>query len=180
MILNLLGQDTAREPMTVADGAGPRGREAAGRAVGQPDGRVPVRRRAGHGAGGDRRGRRERELADGGRRRTRRSDVGGPRAAQRPLPRAARGRATAPSLRRERPVLLVDLGDNIGGGSAGDGTVLLAELLRQTGDGLRRGAARPGGGRAGAGGRRRRRVRGDRRRCGRTDCTATRSQSAAW
>lgn len=30
-----------------------------------------------------------------------------------------------------RPVLLVDLGDNIGGGSAGDGTVLLAELLRQ-------------------------------------------------
>ncbi len=31
----------------------------------------------------------------------------------------------------ERPVVLVDLGDNIGGGSAGDGTVLLAELLRQ-------------------------------------------------
>jgi microcystin degradation protein MlrC len=30
-----------------------------------------------------------------------------------------------------RPVVLVDLGDNIGGGSAGDGTVLLAELLRQ-------------------------------------------------
>ena len=30
-----------------------------------------------------------------------------------------------------RPVLLVDLGDNVGGGSAGDGTVLLAELLRQ-------------------------------------------------
>lgn len=29
------------------------------------------------------------------------------------------------------PVLLVDLGDNIGGGSAGDGTVLLAELLKQ-------------------------------------------------
>jgi microcystin degradation protein MlrC len=29
------------------------------------------------------------------------------------------------------PVVLVDLGDNIGGGSAGDGTVLLAELLRQ-------------------------------------------------
>src|SRR5581483_1020242 len=29
------------------------------------------------------------------------------------------------------PVLLVDLGDNVGGGSAGDGTVLLAELLRQ-------------------------------------------------
>jgi microcystin degradation protein MlrC len=29
------------------------------------------------------------------------------------------------------PVVLVDLGDNIGGGSAGDGTVLLAEILRQ-------------------------------------------------
>jgi microcystin degradation protein MlrC len=29
------------------------------------------------------------------------------------------------------PVVLVDLGDNIGGGSAGDGTVLLSELLRQ-------------------------------------------------
>ncbi len=29
------------------------------------------------------------------------------------------------------PVVLVDLGDNIGGGSAGDGTVLLAELVRQ-------------------------------------------------
>jgi len=29
------------------------------------------------------------------------------------------------------PVLLIDLGDNIGGGSAGDGTVLLAEILRQ-------------------------------------------------
>ena len=27
--------------------------------------------------------------------------------------------------------LLIDLGDNIGGGSAGDGTVLLAELLKQ-------------------------------------------------
>ena len=34
------------------------------------------------------------------------------------------------------PVLLVDLGDNIGGGSAGDGTVLLAELLRQRATGF--------------------------------------------
>jgi microcystin degradation protein MlrC len=32
---------------------------------------------------------------------------------------------------QRRPVVLVDLGDNIGGGSAGDGTVLLDELLRQ-------------------------------------------------
>jgi microcystin degradation protein MlrC len=29
------------------------------------------------------------------------------------------------------PVILVDLGDNVGGGSAGDGTILLAEILRQ-------------------------------------------------
>jgi microcystin degradation protein MlrC len=29
------------------------------------------------------------------------------------------------------PALLIDLGDNIGGGSAGDGTVLLGELLKQ-------------------------------------------------
>jgi microcystin degradation protein MlrC len=29
------------------------------------------------------------------------------------------------------PVVLVDLGDNVGGGSAGDGTILLAELLRR-------------------------------------------------
>jgi microcystin degradation protein MlrC len=36
------------------------------------------------------------------------------------------------ALRAERtPVVLIDTGDNVGGGSAGDGTVLLAELLRQ-------------------------------------------------
>ncbi|MBA4187882.1 MAG: MlrC domain protein [Planctomycetaceae bacterium] len=34
------------------------------------------------------------------------------------------------------PVLLIDLGDNIGGGSAGDGTVLLAELLAQKAKGF--------------------------------------------
>lgn len=34
------------------------------------------------------------------------------------------------------PVVLVDLGDNIGGGSAGDGTVILAELLRQKATGF--------------------------------------------
>jgi microcystin degradation protein MlrC len=40
--------------------------------------------------------------------------------------------AVARALREERlPVVLVDTGDNVGGGSAGDGTVLLAELLRQ-------------------------------------------------
>ena len=34
------------------------------------------------------------------------------------------------------PVILVDLGDNVGGGSAGDSTVLLAELLRQNATGF--------------------------------------------
>ncbi|HEY2910369.1 MAG TPA: M81 family metallopeptidase [Gemmataceae bacterium] len=34
------------------------------------------------------------------------------------------------------PVVLVDIGDNIGGGSAGDGTVLLAELLKQKAKGF--------------------------------------------
>jgi len=32
---------------------------------------------------------------------------------------------------KKTPVILVDFGDNVGGGSAADGTVLLAELLRQ-------------------------------------------------
>lgn len=35
----------------------------------------------------------------------------------------------------DRPIVLVDLGDNVGGGSAGDGTILLAELLRQRASG---------------------------------------------
>jgi microcystin degradation protein MlrC len=48
----------------------------------------------------------------------------------RPLPDAAT--AVAQALRAERlPVVLVDTGDNVGGGSAADGTVLLAEMLRQ-------------------------------------------------
>lgn len=46
------------------------------------------------------------------------------------LPDAAT--AVTRALRAERlPVVLVDTGDNVGGGSAADGTVLLAELLRQ-------------------------------------------------
>ncbi len=46
------------------------------------------------------------------------------------LPRAAE--AVSQAIRKgPRPVILVDLGDNIGGGSAGDGTVLLRELIRQ-------------------------------------------------
>lgn len=44
--------------------------------------------------------------------------------------------AVRAALRSEaRPVVLVDVGDNVGGGSAGDGTVLLAELLRQRASG---------------------------------------------
>jgi microcystin degradation protein MlrC len=40
--------------------------------------------------------------------------------------------AVARALQADRlPVVLVDTGDNVGGGSAGDGTVLLAEMLRQ-------------------------------------------------
>ncbi|MBX6315367.1 MAG: M81 family metallopeptidase [Isosphaeraceae bacterium] len=49
-----------------------------------------------------------------------------------PSPEEAVRRAIASD---RRPVVLVDLGDNIGGGSAGDGTVLLAELLRQRAQG---------------------------------------------
>jgi microcystin degradation protein MlrC len=45
-----------------------------------------------------------------------------------PQPDEAVRRAAAST---RTPVLLVDLGDNVGGGSAGDGTVLLAELLKQ-------------------------------------------------
>ena len=50
------------------------------------------------------------------------------------LPDAAE--AVARALRADRlPVVLVDSGDNVGGGSAGDGTVVLRELLRQGGTG---------------------------------------------
>jgi microcystin degradation protein MlrC len=35
----------------------------------------------------------------------------------------------------QKPVVLVETGDNIGGGSAGDSTILLAELLRQEAEG---------------------------------------------
>jgi microcystin degradation protein MlrC len=49
-------------------------------------------------------------------------------AARLPEPANAVSQALAAA---KRPVVLVDTGDNVGGGSAGDGTVLLAELLRQ-------------------------------------------------
>jgi len=50
-----------------------------------------------------------------------------------PTPEQAVTRAIASP---KAPVVLVDLGDNIGGGSAGDGTVLLAEMLRQKATGF--------------------------------------------
>lgn len=39
--------------------------------------------------------------------------------------------AVATALRSEQPVVLADVADNIGGGSAGDGTAILAELIAQ-------------------------------------------------
>src|SRR5262245_20786090 len=48
------------------------------------------------------------------------------------VPCATADAAVARAMKATRgPVVLVDLGDNIGGGSAGDGTLLLAEILRQ-------------------------------------------------
>lgn len=48
----------------------------------------------------------------------------------RPLPDATT--AVGLALKAEKPpVVLVDTGDNVGGGSAADGTIVLAELLRQ-------------------------------------------------
>lgn len=47
---------------------------------------------------------------------------------ERPSPEEA---VTSALAATERPVVLVDIADNVGGGSAGDGTALLRELLRQ-------------------------------------------------
>src|SRR5262249_53864607 len=46
------------------------------------------------------------------------------------LPDAAEAVRSALNAER-KPAILVDTGDNVGGGSAGDGTILLAEMLRQ-------------------------------------------------
>lgn len=43
--------------------------------------------------------------------------------------------AVTRALMAEPPVVIADVGDNVGGGAPGDGTVLLAELLRQQADG---------------------------------------------
>jgi microcystin degradation protein MlrC len=47
------------------------------------------------------------------------------------LPSPGEAVRQALQVRYGRPALLVDFGDNVGGGSAADGTVLLAELLKQ-------------------------------------------------
>jgi microcystin degradation protein MlrC len=48
------------------------------------------------------------------------------------VPCATPQASVAQAMAAERgPMVLVDLGDNIGGGSAGDGTVLLAEIIKQ-------------------------------------------------
>lgn len=50
----------------------------------------------------------------------------------RPLPEAPA--AVAQALKEDRrPVVLVETGDNVGGGSAGDSTIVLGEILKQSG-----------------------------------------------
>ncbi|MFM8273767.1 MAG: M81 family metallopeptidase [Gemmata sp.] len=130
MLLNLLGQDTAREPMA---GLMRRAREIEARPgvlsvslmAGFPYADVPDM------------GASVIAVADGDPARARaaadelatamwaaRADLN----VLSPEPEEAVRRALAGTT---RPALLIDLGDNIGGGSAGDGTVLLAELLKQ-------------------------------------------------
>ncbi len=130
MLLNLLGQDTAREPM--------RGLMAQARAVEARPGMLTVSLMAGFpyadvpdvGASviavadgdADQAASAAEELAQA------MWDVREQLNVPCPSPVEAVVRAMASG---HTPVLLIDLGDNIGGGSAGDGTVLLAELLRQ-------------------------------------------------
>jgi microcystin degradation protein MlrC len=47
------------------------------------------------------------------------------------VPCATPQEAVARAMSEPGPVVLVDLGDNVGGGSAGDGTVLLSEIIKQ-------------------------------------------------
>ncbi|PIU65923.1 MAG: MlrC domain protein [Armatimonadetes bacterium CG07_land_8_20_14_0_80_59_28] len=51
------------------------------------------------------------------------------------LPDACEGVKMAVAEHSPPPVILVDMGDNIGGGASGDGTALLQELLRQRASG---------------------------------------------
>jgi microcystin degradation protein MlrC len=135
MILNLLGQDTAREPM--------RSLMAAARAAERRPGVLSVSLMAGFpyadvpdmgpsviavaDGDGDLAARTADELA------AKMWDVREQLYVPCPGPEEAVKRAIASD---RPPVLLIDLGDNVGGGSAGDGTVLLAELLRQRAKGF--------------------------------------------
>jgi microcystin degradation protein MlrC len=135
MILNLLGQDTAREPML--------GLMAKAREIETQPGVLTVSLMAGFPyadvpdmgpaviATTDGNAEQAAEIAD---------ELAADMWAVReelyvpcPDPQEAVIRAAASTW---NPVLLIDLGDNIGGGSAGDGTVLLAELLRQEASGF--------------------------------------------
>ena len=130
MLLNLLGQDTAREPMKSLMGKA--------RLAEQRQGMLSVSLMAGFPyADVPDMGASVISVADGDKTLavTVANELAGEMWAVReqlyvpcPDPAEAVTRAVASG---HRPVLLIDLGDNIGGGSAGDGTVLLAELIRQ-------------------------------------------------
>lgn len=130
MILNLLGQDTSREPMRTL--------MALAREAERRPGLLSVSLMAGFPyADVPEMGPAVIAVADGDS--SRAQSVADELAARMwevrdrlhvPCPDAAEAVRLALASGR-RPVVLVDLGDNIGGGSAGDGTVILAELLRQ-------------------------------------------------
>lgn len=135
MLLNLLGQDTAREPMA--------GLMRLAREIETRPGVLSVSLMAGFPyadvpdmgasvivvADGDRAKARAAatELADAMWQVREQLNVVSPEPAE-----AVRQAVACANL----PALLIDLGDNIGGGSAGDGTVLLAELLKQRAKGF--------------------------------------------
>lgn len=135
MILNLLGQDTAREPMKSLMGMA--------RAIERRPGMLSVSLMAGFPyADVPEMGPSVIAVADGSRQLAAAAadelaakvwEVRDQLYVPCPQPDEAVGKAIAS---HRAPVLLVDLGDNIGGGSAGDGTVLLAELLKQKAKGF--------------------------------------------
>jgi microcystin degradation protein MlrC len=130
MLLNLLGQDTAREPMA--------GLMRQARAAEKLPGVLSVSLMAGFPyADVPEMGASVIAVTDGNRDAAKNvaEELAGAMWAVReqlnvvsPLPEEAVRKALACT---KLPALLIDLGDNIGGGSAGDGTVLLAELLKQ-------------------------------------------------
>lgn len=135
LILNLLGQDTGREPMLSLM------KEA--RALEQEPGMLSLSVMAGFPyADVPAMGPSIIAVADGDKSRAERAaerlaglmwDVRHQLNVECPQP----AEAVAQALKSERfPVVLVDLGDNVGGGSAADGTVLLAEMIKQRAAGV--------------------------------------------